>query len=109
MAPPTKVTRARLLDLRDALERGATLREAAAFADISVRTLHRWIKRGFRGEGHALYAVARQIVHDARRLNGTRLVRTKNGLALRRRPVLRPNAKTLLRLLKEWAESPRDG
>lgn len=106
MAPPTKATPAVIERVRFALENGATLRVAALLADISVRTLHRWIKRGIRPDACAIHALAREVVHQTRRLDGVDLVRTPHGLAFRRRGVRRPHlpAQSLLRALEPFRD-----
>lgn len=100
MARRTKATAAVLGMLSSAMATGATLRGAASSAGISVRTLHRWIKRGFRGDGDR-FQLARAIVHEARRLEGVVVVRTSKGLAFRRRPIRRPTLDSFTRELDE--------
>lgn len=106
MAPPSKVTAIVIEDLRAAFEAGATLREAASAAGVSVRTLHRWVKRGFRSDASYEHWIVRKIVHEALRGNGVRLVQTKDGIALRRRPARRLTAATLLRMLEKKGTEP---
>jgi methylphosphotriester-DNA--protein-cysteine methyltransferase len=99
MAPPTKATQRVLSEPRFALEMESTLREAASIAGVSVRTLHRWIKRGFRAQDDA-YAHMRALVHAARRLDPVVVVQTPKGLALRRAGVRRRSTTRLVRDLE---------
>lgn len=100
MAPPTKATAELLVALREMLDLGATLKVAAEHAGISVRTLHRWVKRGARHEG-AAFELAREIVHEARRDLPVVAVRTPKGLALRRGRVRRPGLATIVRQMEK--------
>jgi transposase-like protein len=103
MARPSKATPERIEMLKAWLAAGMSLKAAARLVDIDPRTLHRWIRRGFRGDGEAFVAV-RAVVHEARREAGVDVVRTPAGLRLRRRYGRPLTPKQLARMFDEQSE-----
>lgn len=100
MPRPTKATPQLIDALKWWLESGMSLKDSARMVGIDPRTLHRWIRRGFRGDAPEFERV-RAIVNDARRDAGVDLVKTPLGLRMRRRFERPPTPRQVARLMNK--------
>lgn len=73
-------------------------------AGIDPRTLHRWIRRGFRGDAPE-FVQLRAIVNEATRDAGVDLVKTPKGVRLRRRYVRPPTPQQLARMIERQVDA----